>query len=116
MGCREGVTVVRLYPKSSQRAKRSSLHLVRGGFSMSAVKDSHNRPAYIAALAALVEKFWKEKGRGEKLLMSFHGLPKRDAKPYETQCDSTGTLLAEKLGLKDGEWQVTFPSRFGLSP
>ena len=113
-GC-ESVNVVPLYPQYSESATRSVLHLLPRVVSISAVKDFHDHPAYIAALAVLVEKFWKEKGRGEKLLTSFHGLPKRDAELYETQCRSTATLLAEKLGLKEGEWQVSFQSRFGLA-
>ena len=33
--------------------------------------------------------------------------------PYHCECLKTGRLLAEALGLKDGEWLVTFQSRFG---
>ncbi|MCF0253825.1 MAG: ferrochelatase, partial [Duodenibacillus sp.] len=42
------------------------------------IRDFHDEPAYIEALAAGVEAFWRERGPlGEagKLVMSFHGVP-----------------------------------------
>jgi len=39
------------------------------------VKDYHQQPAYIAALAASVQESWKQHGRGDFLLFSFHGIP-----------------------------------------
>jgi len=47
--------------------------------------------------------------------MSFHGLPKRGAEEYETQCRATALLLSRALNLKNGEWLVTFQSRFGFA-
>lgn len=76
----------------------------------------HDEPGYIAALAASVRDHWAEHGRGEHLVMSFHGVPRRylDAgDPYHCQCVKTGRLLAEWLELEDGRWSVTFQSRFG---
>jgi ferrochelatase len=55
-------------------------------------------------------------GRPEKLLMSFHGLPKytlEKGDPYHCECQKTGRLLAEELGLKKEQYAVTFQSRFG---
>ncbi|WP_018954799.1 ferrochelatase [Thioalkalivibrio sulfidiphilus] len=80
------------------------------------VSDYHSDAGYLDALAESVRAYWAEHGRGEKLLMSFHGVPKRyllAGDPYHCQCHATGRLLAERLGLKDGEWVVTFQSRFG---
>ncbi len=113
-GC-ESLTVVPLYPQYSDSATGSVLDLLPGIVSVSVVKDFHDHPAYIAALFSSVKKFWKENGQAAKLLMSFHGLPKRGAESYELQCRSTGKLLSEKLELKDGEWRVTFQSRFGFA-
>jgi len=80
------------------------------------VADYHEDPGYIAALAASVRAHWARHGRGERLLMSFHGIP-RDyflaGDPYFCQCHASGRLLAAALGLADGEWQLTFQSRFG---
>lgn len=76
----------------------------------------HDEAGYIAALAASVREHWAAQGRGEHLVMSFHGVPRRylDAgDPYHCQCVKTGRLLAERLDLEDGHWSVTFQSRFG---
>ncbi len=111
-GC-ESVTVVPLYPQYSDSATGSVIDSIKGRHLV--VRDFHDHPAYIAALFSSVKQFWKENGQAAKLLMSFHGLPRRGAELYEQQCRSTGKLLSEKLGLKDGEWRVTFQSRFGFA-
>jgi ferrochelatase len=87
------------------------------------VNRYHDDPAYIAALAQTVREHWQRDGRGDKLVMSFHGMPERTlhlGDPYHCECLKTGRLLAAALGLQDGEWLVTFQSRFGkakwLSP
>lgn len=80
------------------------------------VNRYHDDPAYIAALAQTVREHWQREGRGDKLVMSFHGMPERTlhlGDPYHCECLKTGRLLADALGLKAGEWLVTFQSRFG---
>jgi ferrochelatase len=80
------------------------------------VNRYHDDAGYIAALAQSVREHWQREGRGDKLVMSFHGMPERTlhlGDPYHCECLKTGRLLAEALGLKDGEWLVTFQSRFG---
>ena len=80
------------------------------------IKDYHNHPLYIDALANSVQAFWAKNGRADKLLMSFHGIPKPFADkgdPYPNQCHTTATLLAQKLNLDDDEWAISFQSRFG---
>jgi len=76
----------------------------------------HDDPAYIAALAESVRSHWQREGRGDKLLMSFHGMPARTlalGDPYHCECLKTGHLLAEALGLGKEQYLVTFQSRFG---
>ncbi len=80
------------------------------------ISQYHDNPAYIDALANSVKEHWQQNGQSEMLLMSFHGLPKRNldlGDPYFCHCQKTGRLLAEKLGLKNDQWQLTFQSRFG---
>lgn len=80
------------------------------------IKHYHDDPAYIEALAQSVESYWAEHGRGEKLVMSFHGVPKRTLQlgdPYHCECQKTGRLLAARLGLAPDQYLVTFQSRFG---
>ncbi|MDT8998469.1 ferrochelatase [Paucibacter sp. APW11] len=76
----------------------------------------HDESVFIAALAESVLKHWKQHGRGEKLVMSFHGLPARTLQlgdPYHCECLKTGRMLAEALGLGKDQYLVTFQSRFG---
>ena len=76
----------------------------------------HDDPRYIGAVAASIESAWSGQGRPDRLLFSFHGLPRRylDAgDPYHCECRKTARLVAEKLGLDDGTWLVAFQSRVG---
>ena len=80
------------------------------------INHYHDANGYIAALAASVRDHWDMHGRGERLLMSFHGVPKRtllSGDPYHCQCQKTARLLAESLELDADEWQVSFQSRVG---
>ena len=80
------------------------------------VRSFHDDPGYIAALAASVEEYWGKHGRPDKLVMSFHGLPRYTldrGDPYHCECQKTARLLAEKLGLAEDRWQLAFQSRFG---
>ncbi|KQP49286.1 ferrochelatase [Pseudorhodoferax sp. Leaf274] len=80
------------------------------------VGDYHGDAGYIAALADSVERHWAQHGRGELLLMSFHGIPARNialGDPYHAQCQATARLLAQRLGLGSAQYRVTFQSRFG---
>ena len=71
---------------------------------------------YIAALADSVAEFRQKNGDAELLLFSFHGTPVdmlKDGDPYHCFCHKTARLTAEKLNLKESQWQLTFQSRFG---
>jgi ferrochelatase len=107
--------VIPLYPQYSNSATGSIIDLLPG---RKVIRDFHDHPAYIGALAALVNSHWKKNGRGEKLVMSFHGLPQRvvdRGDPYQSQCLETARLLAEKLELSTTRYVVTFQSRFGAA-
>ncbi|TWI61595.1 ferrochelatase [Pseudoduganella lurida] len=80
------------------------------------VKNYHDHEAYIEALRQNVLAHWEQHGRGQKLVMSFHGVPKRTlllGDPYHCECHKTARLLAAKLRLREDEYLVTFQSRFG---
>lgn len=73
-------------------------------------------PAFIAALADSVREHWATNGQAEKLVMSFHGIPREyfaAGDPYYCECQKTGRLLAEALELTEQQWQLTFQSRLG---
>jgi ferrochelatase len=80
------------------------------------VADYHDDPGYIAAMAAQLSAHWQAHGRAAKLVLSFHGLPRRSVQrgdPYHSQCLRSAQLLAQHLGLADDDWTVTFQSRVG---
>jgi ferrochelatase len=80
------------------------------------VKSWHVDPGYIAACARRVTEHWTVHGRPDRLVLSFHGLPKRAVDrgdPYLAECLATAAALTERLKLPDGFAQVTFQSRFG---
>lgn len=80
------------------------------------VKHYHDHEGYINALRASIEAYWDNHGRGQKLVMSFHGTPKRTlmlGDPYFCECHKTARLVAEALGIGPEDYLVTFQSRFG---
>lgn len=80
------------------------------------IRDFAGHPGYIAALEQSVRDHWRTHARGDKLLMSFHGVPKRTLErgdPYYCECQKTARLLGEALELKPDDYIVTFQSRFG---
>ncbi|MFV0275574.1 MAG: ferrochelatase [Parahaliea sp.] len=83
------------------------------------VGDYHRHPAYIAALADSVREHWRQHPRAERLLLSFHSMPRRyvdRGDPYYDQCLATSRALAAALGLAEHEWTLCFQSRFGREP
>ncbi len=104
-------TTAAIYDKLSDLLKRCP-HLPE----MRWIRDFHDNPDYINALAKSVKTQWEKTGQAEKLLMSFHGVPERytnKGDPYEHHCRKTADLLAAKLELKPEQWQCCFQSRFG---
>jgi len=85
------------------------------------IRGYAEHPAYINALAEQVARHWEQKGRpdfaaGDKLVLSFHGVPKRTVAlgdPYYAECLATGARLTAALGLDKETCRVTFQSRFG---
>lgn len=80
------------------------------------VNRYHDDPRYIDALAKQLSDHWMVHGRGEKLVMSFHGMPKRTqtlGDPYHDQCLETARLVAARAGVKPENLVVTFQSRLG---
>lgn len=123
---REGVQrilILPLYPQYAASTTASVMDEVadwikrtRNLSELRLVRNYHDHPAYIAALAANVREHWASSGRGDVLLMSFHGLPRRSldlGDPYFCECHKTGRLLAEALELPESAYRITFQSRFG---
>ncbi len=80
------------------------------------ITDYHDHPLYIRALADKVRSSWSEKGQGDVLICSYHGIPKRYADNgdiYPQHCRKTTHLLAQELGLSDQQVMMTYQSQFG---
>ncbi|MCP5249928.1 MAG: ferrochelatase [Candidatus Accumulibacter sp.] len=95
------------------------LQSVRNQPEIRTVRSFADHPGYIAALAASVREHWARSGRPDtsyRLVMSFHGLPRYTldkGDPYHCECQKSGRLLAEALGLAPEQYQICFQSRFG---
>lgn len=123
----ERILVLPLYPQYSASTTASVFDAVGAVFArtrnvpeLRTVRHFHDDPGYIEALKTSVLAHWRRHGRaadaGGKLLMSFHGVPRRALErgdPYHCECQKTARLLAEALGLAKDEYLVTFQSRFG---
>ena len=73
---------------------------------------------YIAGLADTVRAHRAQRGAGEHLLMTFHGIPKSYVDlgdPYRRKCELTARALAAALGLADDAWSISFQSRVGTA-
>ena len=80
------------------------------------VNDYHHEPAWLKAIADSIRRHRQRHGSAEKLLFSFHGIPRRNllaGDPYYCQCQASARLIAERLELGDSDWQVSFQSRLG---
>lgn len=81
------------------------------------VRDFHDDPGYIEALADSIRQRWRnDGGRPDKLVFSYHGLPQRNVDkgdPYARQCRRTSERVAAALGLEADDWLVSFQSLFG---
>ncbi len=121
-GCRR-LLVLPMYPQYSATTSASIFDAVwdvlrqwRWVPEVRTINQYHDDPAYIEALANSITEHWAKKPRGERLLFSFHGVPKRyilSGDPYFCHCQKTARLVAEKLGLGKDDWSLSFQSRVG---
>lgn len=123
-GC-ERILVVPLYPQYAASTTATVVDAVarhtgrlRNQPELRFIKRFHDDAGYLEALVARIESFWRDHGRPQKLVMSFHGLPRYSIElgdPYYQDCLRTGRLLRERLGLMPEQVEVTFQSRFGAA-
>ena len=117
------VLVLPLYPQYSGATTGSTFDAVAKTLSklrwmpeLRFVNQYADNEQYIDACAQQISTFWQTHSKSEKLIFSFHGLPKKcllKGDPYHCQCHKTARLIAEKLDLHEDQWQLTFQSRFG---
>ncbi len=83
---------------------------------ISFIKDFHNHDLYVDACCDAIKEYQIKSGKPEKLLLSFHGIPESyiaTDEPYRDQCLMTANLIATKLCLSEGQYEIAFQSRFG---
>jgi ferrochelatase len=117
------ILVVPMYPQYSASSSGTAFDIVfaevqnmRNTPALRTIRNFHDYPGYIKALANNINEYWMKNGRPEKLVMSFHGLPQFSldkGDPYHCECHKTGRLLAQELGLKPEQYFISFQSRFG---
>ena len=118
----EGVRKVRvlpLYPQYSTTTTASVADAVAAaanGLQVEVLHDYHVDAGWAAAVAASIRAHWDAEGRGERLLLSFHGIPRRlvdGGDPYAAQCEASTRAIAQALGVPREDLLLTFQSRFG---
>lgn len=129
-GCRR-LLVVPLYPQYSATTIASVTDEVyrwnlsrRDQFSLRVARSFQTNPAYIDAMAVALENSWEEHGRpnfveGDRLLLSYHGIPQSMADkgdPYPQECSETTAALTRRLRVPADGVVQTFQSKFGPAP
>lgn len=117
--------VLPLYPQYSSATTASTFDAVSRSLAgwvrvpeLRVVADYHDHPWYIRAVAESIRESWRQQPAGERLLFSFHGMPRSTqlaGDPYHDQCMRTAQLVAAELGLDADRWAVAFQSRFGYA-
>lgn len=117
--------VLPLYPQYASATSGSTFDAIAKEFktrrqlpNLRFVANYHTYPPYIEAVAASIREHWEVHGQAEKLLLSYHGLPKFShdkGDPYYTQCLETTALIAKALDLKEEQYMSVFQSRFGAA-
>ncbi len=115
--------VLPLYPQYSATTTASIFDAVTGELQrwrwipeLRFIQRYHHEPAYLDSLSASIREFREREGPAQKLLFSFHGIPRdyhEAGDPYPDQCHATARGVVERLDLATDQWQVAFQSRFG---
>jgi ferrochelatase len=121
-GC-DRILVLPLYPQYAASTTGSTVDAVgailarlRNVPAIRIVRNFHDHPAYVKAISRAVNDYWARNGRPDRLVMSFHGLPRFSldkGDPYHCECHKSARLIATELGWNDERTIVTFQSRFG---
>ena len=117
------LTVLPLYPQYSSTTSATVFAAVNKVLqswrhipSLKFIADYHGNENYLNAITKSIQTYWQEHGKPDKLIFSFHGLPKRNidlGDPYQAQCEATANQIAQRLNLSAEQWILTYQSRFG---
>ncbi|MDF1817674.1 MAG: ferrochelatase [Immundisolibacteraceae bacterium] len=118
------VTLLLQYPQFANSTSGSSLKIIKLAteanrvMSVRVIDSFPVDPAYIGALGRRIEEYWQANGRGDHLLVSFHGLPEQTIKrgdPYQRHCEQTMAALVTALELNPDDYTLCYQSRFGAA-
>jgi ferrochelatase len=117
------ILIVPMYPQYAASSTATAFDIVfdelrrmRNTPALRTIRNYHDHPGYIKALANNINEYWMKHGRPDKLVMSFHGVPRytlEKGDPYHCECHKTARLLVRELGLKPDQYMLSFQSRFG---
>ncbi len=117
--------VLPLYPQYSATTTASVLDAIGCEFEgwsdlpeLRIVRDYHRDPGWLDAVAGKIRAARAE-APGEKLLLSFHGIPERYVRrgdPYPRECEASAQAIAQRLKLAPDQWKLAYQSRFGREP
>lgn len=121
-GC-ERILIVPLYPQYAASTTATAVDKVneyarrrRNQPELRFIKRYADDPGYIAALVASIRAHWQQHGKPERLLLSFHGIPRitvEKGDPYHRDCMDTVRALKQALGEDGALVHHAFQSRFG---
>lgn len=121
-GC-ERILVVPMYPQYAASTTATAVDAVtstvarwRDQPELRFVKRFYDHPGYVSALVRRVRAEWVGHGKPDRLLLSFHGLPRavvEQGDPYFRDCMDTARLVRHALGAEANLVHVAFQSRFG---
>lgn len=77
------------------------------------ITNYYSNPVYIQELSKSIKSFWEKNGRGDKLIVSFHGMPAKTwaaGDSYACSCSATCRLLEKEMGVSN---LMVYQSRFG---
>ena len=118
------IGIVPLYPQyagattaSVYDAVHKTLKASRNVPDLRLIRDYHNHPDYISALASSIDEHIKSlEWKPDAVLASFHGMPQSyvdKGDPYASECEATTSLLRKSLGMNEDQLMMTYQSRFG---
>lgn len=83
------------------------------------IRSYADHPAYISALKETIEQSFHEHGKPDRLLFSYHSIPRRFVDTgdiYSEQCELTTQLLKQTINYPAEQVMMTYQSRFGREP
>lgn len=119
----ESILVLPLYPQYSGATTGSTFDALAQSFSkwrwvpsLQFINHYHDDAGFIQACVSQITQFWETHERPERLIFSYHGVPKKyllSGDPYHCQCHKTTRLISELLDYPAENILTTFQSRFG---